>query len=143
MLQRRSVSASDPRAGGRPPHPLAGPDVIGWGLKSSSAVAVLVVLHVAVYALSATWTFGWGALHQDMTEAWMWGKEFQLGYPKHPPLFAWAAGVWFSLLPRTDGSFYLLAAVTAAIGLAGVWMIAGRLLDPARRWTALLLLMLM
>jgi len=147
MLQRRSVSVSDPvarRAGpGRPAHPLSGPDVIGWGLRSSSAVAVLVLLHVAVYALSATWTFGWGALHPDMTEAWMWGKEFQLGYPKHPPFFAWAAGVWFSLLPRTDGSFYLLAAVSAAIGLAGVWRIAGRLLDPARRWAALLLLMLM
>jgi 4-amino-4-deoxy-L-arabinose transferase-like glycosyltransferase len=112
-------------------------------LDHPAAWPIFLLLNLAVGALSATLTFGGGSLHHDMTEAWMWGKEFWLGYAKHPPAFAWVAGIWFSLLPRSDGSFYLLAAVNAAVGLAGVWMIAGLLLDRPRRWAAMLMLLLM
>ena len=112
-------------------------------LDHPAAWPIFLLLNLAVGALSATLTFGGGSLHHDMTEAWMWGKEFQLGYAKHPPAFAWVAGAWFSLLPRSDWSFYLLAAANAAVGLAGVWMIAGLLLDRPRRWAAMLLLLLM
>jgi hypothetical protein len=108
-----------------------------------AAWPLFLLVNLAVCAVSATLTFGGGSLHADMTEAWMWGKEFQLGYAKHPPAFAWVAGAWFSLLPRSDWSFYLLTAANAAVGLAGVWMIAGLLLDRPRRWAAMLLLLLM
>jgi len=111
-------------------------------LDSPAAWPIFLLLNLAVCAVSAILTFGGGSLHPDMTEAWMWGKEFQLGYAKHPPAFAWVAAAWFSLLPRSDWSFYLLAAVNAAVGLAGVWMIAGLLLDRPRRWAAMLLLLL-
>jgi 4-amino-4-deoxy-L-arabinose transferase-like glycosyltransferase len=83
-----------------------------------------------------------GSLHGDMTEAWAWGKEFQLGYPKHPMIFGWIAGAWFQLMPRTDWSFYLLSIINAAIGLAGVWMLAGMFLDVRGRAVAVLFLAL-
>jgi 4-amino-4-deoxy-L-arabinose transferase-like glycosyltransferase len=77
-----------------------------------------------------------------MAEAWAWGKEFELGYAKHPPLFAWVTGLWFSVLPRENWSFFLLSSVNGALGLAGAWMIAGRLLPRSSQWAALLLLCL-
>lgn len=76
-----------------------------------------------------------------MTEAYAWGQSPQLGYYKHPPLYAWVAGAWFKLLPRTDWAFYLLSQVNAAVGLAGVWSLSGRMLEPKARLAAILLLL--
>jgi 4-amino-4-deoxy-L-arabinose transferase-like glycosyltransferase len=99
-------------------------------------------LHITVWTVFAVLTLGSASLHHDMTEAWAWGQEFQLGYHKHPPFFAWVAGLWFKVMPRADWSFYLLAMCNAGVGLTGVWMIAGRFLDGAERWAALLLVAL-
>jgi 4-amino-4-deoxy-L-arabinose transferase-like glycosyltransferase len=126
-------------ASGCPP---LGADAIGTALQAPSAWRLVLLAHIAVCTVFATWTLGWGSVHSDMMEAWAWGKEFQLGYVKHPPAFAWIAGAWFAVMPRAGWSFYLLSALNGAVGLAGVWMIAGRLLDPCQRWVAWLLLML-
>lgn len=91
------------------------------------------------YALLAS---NWGPLHVDLTEMWAWGKEFELGYFKHPPFAAWIAGLWFTAMPRTNWSFYLLATLNGAIGLAGVWALAGLLLGPFGRWASMLVLVL-
>jgi len=90
----------------------------------------------------ATINFGSGSLHPDTTETWAWGKEFQLGYSKHPPIMAWLAGAWFAVMPRTNWSFQLLSIVNAGIGLAGVWMLAGSLLGVHGRWASVLFLAL-
>jgi 4-amino-4-deoxy-L-arabinose transferase-like glycosyltransferase len=107
-------------------------------------------LHLAYFLLSygvmmfafALVARGWGPLHADMTEAWAWGKEFQLGYGKHPPVFAWIAGAWFQVMPRTNWSFHLLSIINAGVGLAGVWMLAGLFLGVHGRWAAVLFLVL-
>ncbi|HEY1243940.1 MAG TPA: glycosyltransferase family 39 protein [Hyphomicrobiaceae bacterium] len=106
------------------------------------ALLAFLAVYCAVMLTFATIAGGWGALHPDMTETWAWGKEFQLGYSKHPPIMAWMAGVWFELMPRTDWSFYLLAIANAGIGLAGVWMLAGLLLGVHGRWVSVLFLVL-
>jgi 4-amino-4-deoxy-L-arabinose transferase-like glycosyltransferase len=101
-----------------------------------------LVLHTVVCTVLSTIAFGEGSIHHDMAEAWVWGQEFQLGYYKHPPFFAWIAGAWFHMLPRTNWSFFLLSAVNAATGLAGAWFLAGRFLSGSARWAAVLLLCL-
>ena len=114
-----------------------------FGRQSNGAALVLFLAgHVGVLVAFALATRGVGPLHHDMTEAFAWGQEFQLGYHKHPPLFAWVAGAWFQVMPRTDWSFYLLSAVNSGLALAGVWALAGRWLDRPTRWVALLLLWL-
>ena len=105
-------------------------------------IAALLCLHIAVWTLAAILSGGAGSLHHDMTEAWDWGREFQLGYAKHPPVFAWVAGAWFLVFPRTDWAFYLLSATSAAGGLLGVWCLAGRLLPQPQQTAALLLVIL-
>jgi 4-amino-4-deoxy-L-arabinose transferase-like glycosyltransferase len=81
-------------------------------------------------------------LHHDMTEAWAWGKQFQLGYAKHPPFTAWLVGLWFLVMPRTAWSFYLLSGINVAVALAGVWMLAGNFLSARGRLASILFLML-
>ncbi len=100
-----------------------------------------LALHVVVWTLYATISNGPADIHHDMAEAYAWGREFQLGYFKHPPFWAWVAGVWFAIMPRADWAFYLLSMLNAAAGLWAVWLIAGRLIeDRATRLMAVLLL---
>lgn len=81
------------------------------------------------------------ALHNDMTEAYVWGREFQFGYNQHPPFWAWIAGVWFMLFPRTDWPFVLLAVLNAAIGLVGAWRLIGLFAAGWTRQAAMMLLL--
>jgi hypothetical protein len=113
-----------------------------WVAVKPKALAVLLAGHVAAWTVYAIVAQSSGVVHHDMSEAWSWGQEFELGYYKHPPLFAWIAGLWFHVLPRQDWAFYLLSAVNAALGLAGVWVLAGRFLAPFARLAAVLALAL-
>lgn len=103
---------------------------------------LLLAGHIVLWTAYAIMAQSSGTVHHDMTEAYAWGREFQLGYYKHPPLFAWVVGLWFKIFPRTDAFYYLLSQINAAAGLAGVWMLAGRFLPPAGRLAAVLLLSL-
>jgi 4-amino-4-deoxy-L-arabinose transferase-like glycosyltransferase len=85
----------------------------------------LLLGHVLVWTLQPTLAQSNLADSVDMVENWVWGKEWQLGYWKHPPFFAWVTGAWFALLPRADWAYHLLAALNAAVGLAGVWALTG------------------
>lgn len=103
----------------------------------SATAAGPLVIYVLTWTLAASIALLGRPLHQDMLEAWAWGQELQLGYFKHPPLSAWIAAGWFSALPRADWSFYLLAMLNSAVGLIGIWMVAGRLTpDPSVRAAA-------
>jgi 4-amino-4-deoxy-L-arabinose transferase-like glycosyltransferase len=81
------------------------------------------------------------AVWDDMLEAWAWGQEFQLGYYKHPPLYAWIVGLWFKVFPRVDASYYLLSAINIGAGLLGVWRLSGLLLSKYARLSTVSLLM--
>ncbi|HJU32460.1 MAG TPA: glycosyltransferase family 39 protein [Hyphomicrobiaceae bacterium] len=98
--------------------------------------------YVAFLAGYAALAQGWGPLHSDITEMWAWGKEFQLGYNKHPPFAAWLAGGWFAFMPRAHWAFYLLAALNGAAGLAGVWAVSRLVVDRPGAWAAVLALAL-
>ena len=66
----------------------------------------------------------------DMLENYAWGMEWQAGYHKHPPLFAWITAAWFSVFPRGDFSYFALAATNAAVGLLGIVALGRRYLTP-------------
>ena len=78
----------------------------------------------------------------DMSEAYVWGREFQLGYNQHPPFWAWVCGAWFLALPRAGWAFAALGALNAAIGLGGAWLLIGDFARGAKRWAAFALLLL-
>src|SRR5215831_3966533 len=102
---------------------------------------LLIVAHVIVMTLF-TWIARYpGAVWDDMLEAWSWGQHFQLGYYKHPPFYAWVAGVWLRIFPRTDFSFYLLSALNIGLALAGVWRLSGLLVRKYARFPTVSLLL--
>jgi 4-amino-4-deoxy-L-arabinose transferase-like glycosyltransferase len=104
--------------------------------------AALVVAFALAWAAASVLSTGVGAIHQDMVEAYVWGRQFELGYYKHPPLWAWITGAWLTVLPRAAWSMALLCAINVAAGLWGAWMLIGRFAEGERRLAALLLLMI-
>jgi 4-amino-4-deoxy-L-arabinose transferase-like glycosyltransferase len=102
----------------------------------------LLALNLAAWTLYAAISHSSEAIHEDMTEAYVWGREFQLGYYKHPPFWAWIAGLWFLALPAKGWIFSLLSVLNANIGLLGAWLLAGRFADGKRRAAATFLLLL-
>lgn len=101
----------------------------------------LLLGNAVVWALYGT-LGGHPVQHQDTLEAYAWGREFQLGYWKHPPLWAWVAALWSTILPRQDWSLYLLSELNASLGILGAWALIGRFTQgPARAAGCLLLLL--
>ena len=100
-------------------------------------LVLLLVGHVLVWTLQPWLSHENLADSVDMVENWVWGQEWRLGYWKHPPFFAWVTAAWFAVLPRADWAYYLLAATNAAVGLAGIWALTGRVdASPRRRLVA-------
>lgn len=85
---------------------------------------LLLLLHVGVWVLahgiSDTNLDGYA----DMLENFAWGQTFEWGSAKHPPLFAWITGAWFSVFPTLDAAYHLLSYANAALGLLGVYRLA-------------------
>jgi hypothetical protein len=109
--------------------------------RERTAVAVLAG-YVAIWTLYAAIAKSSQDLHFDMGEAVAWSREVVLGTPKHPPLSAWLAKLWFAVFPLTDWAYYLLAVTVAGVALWIAWVIAGHYLDPVKRAAGLALLTL-
>lgn len=90
------------------------------------ALFVTIAVFTIVLTLHADWSrFNldeWG----DMPENYAWGVLWQWGYFKHPPFFAWAVAVWFSVMPHTDLAYYAFASLNVAVTLLFLWRIAKR-----------------
>jgi 4-amino-4-deoxy-L-arabinose transferase-like glycosyltransferase len=121
---------------------LAPPSARPVGNPGLPTIALLLCGFVAAWTAYGAISGAPVPLHSDMTEAYVWGREFQLGYNQHPPFWAWIAGAWFLLFPRADWAFDLLAMINAAIGLLGAWVLAGNFASGYRRHAAALLLLL-
>jgi len=112
------------------------------GQAGTWVLPALLLAYVVAMTIFAAFVRNWAPMHADSTEMLAWGRDFALGYSKHPPLGAWVAGAWFAVMPCTNWSFNLLGTLVAATGLAGVWKIAGLYLDPRAQRLAMLPLML-
>ena len=69
------------------------------------------------------------ALPLDGVEALIYGREWQLGYVKLPPLPWWAAEAVYRILPY-DAAYYALYQTFIAITLAIVWLTSQRIVGP-------------
>ena len=97
---------------------------------------------VAIWSVDFTISEAPASIHNDMAEAYAWGREFQLGYNQHPPFWSWLCGAWFTLFPRADWSFAILSSLNAAIGLVGSWKLIGLFAEGEKRVAATALLLL-
>ncbi len=129
------LSGVSPIGAAQPPGRIR--EALPQGLLVAAAFLGFVVFWTLVNAIANA-----GAMDHDMAESYVWGREFQLGYYKHPPFWAWIAGAWFSLAPHRAWAFALLSAVNAGAGLLGSWFLIGQFAGGNRRIAATLLLLL-
>ncbi|HEV7371763.1 glycosyltransferase family 39 protein [Arenibaculum sp.] len=112
------------------------------GLLTPSAATRLfqafLVLHVAVWTLVPALTHP--NLPLDVIEGLAWGREWQFGYLKHPPLSAWLMELAARLGGGADWPLYLLSQVAIAVAFWAVWRLSRELFTPARALLAVLLL---
>lgn len=94
---------------------------------SNPGISALLVLYVLAWVLSHLVSDTNLDPYGDMLENFAWGQEFAWGNDKHPPLLGWISGMWFSIFPTNQASYHLLAYGNAALGLAGIYVLAGRL----------------
>jgi hypothetical protein len=98
----------------------------------------------AAFALvhAALWTALPAALYPnlplDLIEALTYGREWQLGYDKLPPLPWWLIEVAYRLF-GVDTVYYLIAQITVLAAFALVWLLARRLTGAAGALAAVLI----
>lgn len=76
----------------------------------------------------------------DLVEWLAWGHQFAWGYPKHPPLPAWAAALVASLHPGAVWGIYVFSYLLTAICLWTAWRVGRDLLPPREALLAALAL---
>jgi hypothetical protein len=85
------------------------------------AFAAFLALHAAVWTLLPTLLYA--NLPLDLIEALMYGREWQLGYDKLPPLPWWLVEVMYRLVGH-DFAYYLLAQVAVVAAFALIYAAA-------------------
>ncbi len=98
--------------------------------------ALFALVHAALWtALPASL---YANLPLDLIEALTYGREWQLGYDKLPPLPWWVVEIAYRLF-GLDTVYYLIAQITVLTAFALVWMLARRLVGPAGALVAVLI----
>ena len=116
-------------------------DAISWDPLAPKVAAIFIAF---VLGLACYYAFVEAptAIKHDMSEAYAWGQEFQLGYNQHPPFWAWLCALWFEVFPHTQWAFGLLSALNAGVGLLGAWHLIGDFARGPKRAAAWALLIL-
>jgi len=66
----------------------------------------------------------------DVVEMLTWGRHWQWGYHKHPPLPAWMAEAAYQLVGGSLFGVYLLTYLCVAVAIWAVWRLARTMLEP-------------
>lgn len=108
------------------------PERLGhWlGDHPQTVVALLILGQVALWTLGPALTYA--SLPLDVVENLVWGREWQWGYAKHPPLQAWLVEGALMLSGRADWGVYLAAQGCLAITYGALFLL-GRDLAGAFR----------
>jgi 4-amino-4-deoxy-L-arabinose transferase-like glycosyltransferase len=114
---------------------IAVPGTRPFALSAPAQLALLLLAHTLLWTWVGVSSRSNFDSPGDMVEAYAWAQGWQWGYFKHPPLSAWIAGLWFSVVPESDWGYSLLAALNGAIGLAGLALLAREFLP--RPWVLL------
>lgn len=93
-----------------------------------------VILPVWLVVRTVLWTAGIALAHPnaqiDMIEWGSWGSTFPWGYPKHPPLPGWVAGLALRVTPGAVWGLYLAGYLCSAGCLWVAWRLAREFLPP-------------
>lgn len=106
--------------------------------RPETLLLALIAWHLSFWVLAPI--LAYDMLPLDTLEAVAWGKEWQAGFYKHPPLGAWLAEAAVQAGFGRLETVYVLAQLTLVLALVYVWLTARRHLDPVRAVLATVLL---
>ncbi|HEY1541389.1 MAG TPA: glycosyltransferase family 39 protein [Xanthobacteraceae bacterium] len=101
------------------------------------AFAAFALMHAALW--SALPSALYPNLPLDLIEALTYGREWQLGYDKLPPLPWWVVEIAYQTF-GVDAVYYVIAQVTVLAAFALVWMLGRRLVGPTGALVAVLII---
>ena len=78
--------------------------------------------------------------HLDVLECLAWGKEWQWGYHKHPPLHAWVTEVFFMPFGNSLWPGFLLSQLCVVLTFTAVWRYVAPRLGKLKALVSILLL---
>src|SRR2546430_6384501 len=87
--------------------------------RPQTAFAVFLALHVVVW--TALPTLLYPNLPLDLIEALTYGREWQLGYDKLPPLPWWLVELVYQTV-GVDAAYYALAQIAVVAAFAAAWL---------------------
>src|SRR5207247_6493177 len=96
-----------------------------------------LALHFAVW--TALPALLYPNLPLDLIEALTYGREWQLGYDKLPPLPWWLVEIVYRAVGR-DVAYYALAQIAVALAFVAVWLTARELVGAVGALVAVLIL---
>src|SRR3981081_4142076 len=136
--EARSFSVAWPRldAGPAPGAALLSALVDRLEKSPGEAFALFALGHAALWTLLPATLYP--NLPLDLIEALTYGREWQLGYDKLPPLPRWLIGGHYRLF-GSDTALYLVAQVTVVAAFGLVWVLARRLVGPLGALVAVLM----
>src|SRR5690348_18364183 len=100
------------------------------------AFAAILIVHAAVWTLLPTILYV--NLPLDLIEALTYGREWQLGYDKLPPLPWWLIEVAYQAF-GVDWIYYLISQTIVLAAFWLVWLLARRLVGPGGALVAVLI----
>src|SRR5947209_9168281 len=101
------------------------------------AFLAFLALHFAVW--TALPALLYPNLPLDLIEALTYGREWQLGYDKLPPLPWWLVELVYRMVGH-DVAYYALAQIAVVLAFAIVWLTAGELVGAVGALVAVLIL---
>src|SRR6202158_5518020 len=104
--------------------------------RPQAAFAAFLALHALVW--TALPSLLYPNLPLDLIEALTYGREWQLGYDKLPPLPWWLIELAYRAFGGDTG-YYLIAQIAVLAAFALVWALARRLVGPAGALAAVLI----
>jgi dolichyl-phosphate-mannose-protein mannosyltransferase len=102
---------------------------VGFFLFAIAHAALWIVLPFALYP----------NLPLDLIEALTYGREWQLGYDKLPPLPWWLVEIAYRTFDA-DVVYYALGQISVLMAFAAVWALMLRIATPAAAFTAILII---
>ena len=116
--------------------PVTSPLLAWVTARPGRAFAAFLGLHAAVW--TALPALLYPNLPLDLIEALIYGREWQLGYDKLPPLPWWLVQIVYQLVGH-DFAYYLLAQIAVVACFAVVYLAARPLVGPLGALTAVLI----
>jgi 4-amino-4-deoxy-L-arabinose transferase-like glycosyltransferase len=112
--------------------------LIGWiESRPQAAFAAFLALHFAVW--SALPTLLYANLPLDLIEALTYGREWQLGYDKLPPLPWWLVEIMHRIFDA-DAAYYALAQIAVIVAFVAVWATARKLVGATGALVSVLII---